>query len=141
MKKYVYWGSTVLFALMMAGSGTMYFVSENMAAKFAQLGFPDYFRIELGIAKLLGAVALLTPLPRLGLSRAALARTVKEWTYAGFTISIVSAMIAHTASGDPATALLLPGVAFVLVATSYTTYHQYYRTEAGAEETPTAPAT
>ncbi len=136
MKKYVYWGSTVLFALMMAGSGTMYFVSENMAAKFAQLGFPDYFRIELGIAKLLGAVALLTPLPR-----SVLARTVKEWTYAGFTISIVSAMIAHAASGDPATALLLPGVAFVLVATSYTTYHQYYRTEAGAEETPAAPAT
>jgi hypothetical protein len=136
MKKYAYWGSTVLFALMMAGSGTMYFVSENMAAKFAQLGFPDYFRIELGIAKLLGAGALVTPLPR-----SVLARTVKEWTYAGFTISIVSAMIAHTASGDPATALLLPGVAFVLVATSYTTYHQYYRTEAGAEETPTAPAT
>ena len=136
MKKYVYWGSTVLFALMMAGSGTMYFVSENMAAKFAQLGFPDYFRIELGIAKLLGAVALLTPLPR-----SVLARTVKEWTYAGFTISIVSAMIAHAAAGDPATALLLPGGAFVLVATSYTTYHQYYRTEAGAEETPTAPAT
>ncbi|WP_208427324.1 MULTISPECIES: DoxX family protein [Salinibacter] len=136
MKKYAYWGSTVLFALMMAGSGTMYFVSENMAAKFAQLGFPDYFRIELGIAKLLGAGALVTPLPR-----SVLARTVKEWTYAGFTISIVSAMIAHVASGDPATALVLPGGAFVLVATSYTTYHQYYRTEAGAEEAATAPAT
>ncbi len=136
MKKYAYWGSTVLFALMMAGSGTIYFVSENMAAKFAQLGFPDYFRIELGIAKLLGAGALVTPLPR-----SVLARTVKEWTYAGFTISIVSAMIAHVASGDPATALVLPGGAFVLVATSYTTYHQYYRTEAGAEEAATAPAT
>ncbi|WP_263792140.1 DoxX family protein [Salinibacter sp.] len=136
MKKYAYWGSTVLFALMMAGSGTMYFVSENMAAKFAQLGFPDYFRIELGIAKLLGTGALVTPLPR-----SVLARTVKEWTYAGFTISIVSAMIAHVASGDPATALVFPGGAFVLVATSYTTYHQYYRTEAGAEEAATAPAT
>ncbi|WP_263786870.1 DoxX family protein [Salinibacter grassmerensis] len=136
MKKYVYWGSTVLFALMMAGSGTMYFVSENMASKFAQLGFPDYFRIELGIAKLLGAVALVTPLPR-----SVLSRSVKEWTYAGFTISVVSAVIAHTASGDPTSALILPVVAFVLVATSYTMYHQYYRMEASTEETTTAPAT
>ncbi|NBC86442.1 MAG: DoxX family protein, partial [Bacteroidetes bacterium] len=29
--KYVYWTATVLLALMMAGSGTMYFVSEAAA--------------------------------------------------------------------------------------------------------------
>ncbi len=117
MKKYIYWGSTILLALMMAASGTMYFIAEDMAQTFAQLGFPDYFRIELGVAKILGAAALLVPLPR----------AVKEWTYAGFTISFVSAVIAHLASGDPIATIIPPVVAFLILAASYTTYHQHYR--------------
>lgn len=121
MKKYLYWGSTILLALMMAGSGTMYFLAEDVAKTFAQLGFPDYFRIELGVAKILGAIALVVPLPR----------AVKEWTYAGFTISFVSAVIAHLASGDPISTAIPPIVAFLILATSYTTYHQYYRAEDG----------
>ena len=122
--KYVYWGSTIALALLMAASGTMYFVAEGAADTFARLGFPDYFRVELGIAKLLGAVALVAPLPR----------ALKEWTYAGFTISIVSAFIAHVAVGDPISASLPPVMAFLLLAVSYGTYHRYYRTPA---ETPT----
>jgi hypothetical protein len=55
------------------------------------LGFPDYFRIELGAGKLLGAIALILPF---------VPRKVKEFAYAGFTIIFVSAFIAHLASGD-----------------------------------------
>ncbi|MFO8100023.1 MAG: DoxX family protein [Salinibacter sp.] len=118
--KYLYWGTTALLALMMAGSGTMYFVAENASQTFAELGFPDYFRIELGIAKLLGAAALVLPLPR----------SVKEWTYAGFGISFISAIIAHLAVGDPVADVVPPIVASALLVTSYVTYHTYRRAPA-----------
>jgi hypothetical protein len=135
MQKYVYWGTTALLALMMAGSGTMYFVAEGAAETFAKLGFPDYFRVELGIAKILGAVALVAPVPR----------AVKEWTYAGFTISFVSALIAHAAVGDPVSALIPPAIALGLLVASYATYHSYARASAGdapgaADATGAAPA-
>jgi len=93
----------------------MYFVAEGPAATFERLGFPDYLRVQLGVAKILGAVALVVPLPR----------ALKEWTYAGFTISFVSAGIAHAAVGDPLTAMIPPVVALGLLLTSYATYRQY----------------
>jgi hypothetical protein len=95
----------------------MYFVAEGAAATFERLGFPGYFRIELGVAKILGALALVSPLPR----------WMKEWTYAGFTITFVSAVTAHLAAGDPLTASLPPAVSLVVLLTSYGSYHRYYR--------------
>ena len=107
--KYFYWGSTGLVSLFVLFSGTMYFVADAPAASFERLGFPDYFRVQLGVAKLAGGVALLVPLPR----------WMKEWTYAGFTINFASAGIAHLAVGDPLTAAILPLVALALLLTSY----------------------
>lgn len=129
--KYLYWGSTILLALFMAAAGTMYFVAGAPAETFDQLGFPDFLRVELGIAKLLGALALVTPVPR----------SVKEWTYAGFTITFVSAFLAHFMAGDPASALVPPVVAFVLALTSYVTYHGYYRVPADASSATPDPTT
>ncbi|WP_103020481.1 DoxX family protein [Salinibacter altiplanensis] len=122
--KYLYWGSTSLVALFMMVSATLYFVADGPAAAFKRLGFPDYFRIELGIAKLAGAVVLVAPLPR----------ALKEWAYAGFAISFVSAVIAHAAVGDPPSELLPPGIAFALLMTSYVTYHRYYRPESPSDD-------
>jgi hypothetical protein len=62
----------------------------QVAAAFAHLGFPDYFRLELTWAKLLGVVLLLAPVPA----------RVKEWAYAGFAITLGSALIAHLSVGD-----------------------------------------
>lgn len=113
--KYVYWGSTGAVALFMLFSGVMYFVADAPAATFEQLGFPDYFRIQLGIAKLIGAVALLVPLPR----------WLKEWTYAGFAIDFVSALIAHLAVGDPVSTMIAPVVLLVVLFVSHGSYHRY----------------
>jgi uncharacterized membrane protein len=113
--KYFYWGSTGLVSLFVLFSGAMYFVADAPAASFERLGFPDYFRVQLGVAKLAGGVALLVPLPR----------WMKEWTYAGFTINFVSAGIAHLAVGDPLTAATLPLVALALLLISYGSYRQY----------------
>ena len=114
-KKSLYWGSTVLVALLALASGTLYFMAEAPADTFARLGFPDYFRIQLGIAKLVGGVALLVPLPR----------WIKEWTYAGFTIDFGSAGIAHLAVGDPLSDVVTPVVALALLWTSYASYHRF----------------
>src|SRR5215203_6730917 len=56
----------------------------------SHLGFPGYFRMELSWAKLLGVVLLLAPLPA----------RLKEWAYAGFAITLGSALIPHLSVGD-----------------------------------------
>ena len=123
-RDYAYWISTGLLSLMMVGSAYMYFTSPDIAASFENLGFPGYFRIELGIAKLLGVVALLAPVPRF----------LKEWAYFGFIVSFVSAFIAHTAVGDPVMDTLMPLIALTILAVSYVTY----RRRLSAMETPTS---
>lgn len=52
-----------------------YLFNPVMVAGYAHIGFPDWFRVELGIAKLLGALALIIP---------AIPARVKEWAYACF---------------------------------------------------------
>ena len=59
----------------------------------------------LGVAKLLGVVAVLAP---------RMPVVVREWAYAGFGITLVAAAFSHLASGDTATATVAPLVALVL---------------------------
>jgi len=63
----------------------------QVAEVFAHLGFPAYFRIELSWAKLAGVAALLVPM---------VPARLKEWAYAGFAITLVSALVAHLSVGD-----------------------------------------
>lgn len=112
--KITYWITTVLVALMMINSAIMYVTKPEMKQAFTHLGFPDYFRIELAVLKLIGAVVLLVPLtPRL-----------KEWAYTGFAIVFVSAFIAHSASGDPVMNRAMPLVFLVVLLILYFTYHR-----------------
>lgn len=107
--KITYWITTGIFSAMMLFSATLYFVSPDMAQTFEHLGFPDYFRIELGIAKIIGVLLLLAPF----------SGRLKEWVYAGFTISMISGSIAHAAAGDPLSAILTPLVMLGILAISY----------------------
>ena len=86
-----YWITTGLFAFGLTGSGLMTVSHQPpMVAAYTHLGYPIYFMTLLGAAKLAGVAAVLAPgLPRL-----------KEWAYAGFAITIGSALIAHLAVGD-----------------------------------------
>jgi hypothetical protein len=85
-----YWIVTVLFCLQMSFTAYAQLRLPQVAAEFARLGFPDYFRVELSWAKLLGIVVLLAPVPA----------RLKEWAYAGFAITLVSALIAHFSLGE-----------------------------------------
>ncbi|WP_240916523.1 DoxX family protein [Pedobacter sp. HDW13] len=109
-----YWISTALVSLMMVFSAYSYFANPEVKQGFQHVGFPDYFRVELGIAKLLGAIVLLVPIKGL----------IKEWAYAGFTIVFVSACIAHLASGDTIGHASAPLIFLAVLAVSYFTYHK-----------------
>jgi len=89
--KIIYWVATGIFGAMMLMSGFMYFTSPEVVTGFAKMGFPDYFRVELGAAKLIGAVVLLIP---------QIPTRVKEWAYAGFGINLISAIILHFVIND-----------------------------------------
>jgi|JI10StandDraft_1071094.scaffolds.fasta_scaffold98089_4 hypothetical protein len=105
-----YWIPTALFGLALTGSGIAAATHQApMVAAYTHLGYPVYFMTILGAAKLLGVGALLTPgLPRL-----------KEWAYAGFTINLVSAVLSHLASGDPAGNVVAPVVLLGLLLASW----------------------
>jgi hypothetical protein len=85
-----FWAVTGLFCLQIGFTAYAQLSLPQVAAAFTHLGFPDYFRVELAWAKLLGVVLLLAPVPA----------RLKEWAYAGFAITLVSALIAHVAVGD-----------------------------------------
>ena len=85
-----FWTITAIFCLQIGFTAYAQLSLPQVAEAFAKLGFPDYFRVELAWAKLLGVVLLLTPVPA----------RLKEWAYAGFAITLGSALIAHFAVGD-----------------------------------------
>lgn len=110
----VYWVATGLVALLMSKSAVAYLTQAAVRVECHRLGFPDYFRVELALAKFLGVLALLAPVgPRL-----------KEWAYAGFTILLVSAIIAHPAAGEPLGASAGPAGLLLVLAVSYGFYQQ-----------------
>lgn len=121
--KITYWVTTSLVSLSLLAAGLMYFTDPEVAAGFGHLGFPDYFRKELGIAKILGALALILPM---------IPRNIKEWAYAGIGITFISASIAHGASGDPAGNVITPIVQLLIVATSYAMYTRLQKVRATA---------
>jgi hypothetical protein len=104
-----YWITTSTFCLMMATSGVLYLTSIGFKEKFAHLGFPSYFRVELALFKLVGGVVLLLPFPRF----------LKEWAFAGFFSVLLSAFIAHLARGDGLKKAIAPVSVAVLLAVSY----------------------
>lgn len=104
-----YWLSTGLLGAALLASSISYFVHAPTISGVADLGFPDFFRVELGVLKLLAAVVLLVP----GVPFA-----LKEWAYAGSALFFLTAIAAHTAHGDPVGLALLSVLALLVLAVS-----------------------
>lgn len=111
--KIIYWATTAIVSGTMLMSAYMYLTADAIREAFIHLGFPSYFRQELAIAKIIGAIVLLAPVPA----------RVKEWAYAGFGITFLSAIIAHT-SVDGIQTAVGPMVFLVLLLVSYLSYHR-----------------
>jgi hypothetical protein len=116
-KTIIYWITTVFLAADMALAGVLYLTHAPFLMKaFVHLGYPAYFPNILGVAKILGACALVVP----GCVR------FKEWAYAGFGIIFTSAFISHLVSrdglfGTNGFGALTPVIAFAVLTASYLT--------------------
>ncbi len=113
--KIIYWITTSIIvafdALMPALTFNMPLAKEGIS----HLGYPDYFRIELTIFKVIGGIILILPMikPR-----------YKEWAYAGFGISLIAACIANwTVDGFSGNAIF-PLVILGILIVSYVYYHK-----------------
>ena len=108
--KIIYWITTGIISVMMLFSAFNYFTNEGIKAAFVHLGFPSYFRIELATAKIIGIIALLLPITPFG---------IKQFAYFGFTITFISAFIAHLSSGDPVSVAAAPLVFLGILIVSF----------------------
>lgn len=105
--KIIYWIATGLTAAGMGMSAFMY-LSNNpeLIANFQTIGIPLYLVTLLGVAKLLGAIALLIPFWS----------KVKEWAYAGFAFTFIGAIFTHISTGTP---WIAPLIALAILGVSY----------------------
>lgn len=107
--KAIYWTSTDLVALIMTISGVLAAAhTPRYLHALKHLGYPPYFANLLAVGKLAGVAVLLAP----GLGK------LKEWAYAGFAITVLSASYSHLSSGDGLLALD-PLATFVALVLSY----------------------
>ena len=110
-RKIAYWVSTGLVAVPSLFAAFAYLSGSPQAVEgFAHVGYPQQLRIILGIAKPLGAIALVVP----GLAK------LKEWAYAGFTFAWISAFVAHYLAKDGPVAFS-PLVLLLILIISYLT--------------------
>ena len=87
----VFYVVTGLFSAMVLFSAGMYFFNTpEVANEFAKLGYPLYIIYPLGIAKILGVIAIWTNL----------SKVLKYLAYAGFFYNTLLAMGAHLNIGD-----------------------------------------
>ena len=111
--KVIYWVSTGIVTTVFVWSGLNFAFNEEMKGAFAHLGLPDWFRVELTIAKLVGSLALLIP---------AMPHKVKIFADCGFAITLISATIAHLSSGDSIILEVGHSFFFICLAVSYVYY-------------------
>lgn len=111
----LYWIFTGLFSLAMLMSGIQNaLVTQPSIELFASLGYPEYFIPFIGVAKILGSIAILIP----GLHR------LKEWAYAGLFFDLTGATYSAVMSQDLEPAMLGMLIFFGLFALSYVYYRK-----------------
>jgi putative oxidoreductase len=120
-----FWVFTALFCLEM--SFTAYYELLRLpeaAQAFTRLGFAsNAFRVELSWAKIAGVIVLLIP---------TFPARLREWTYAGFAINLVSAVIAHSSISDRPAAFIPSTLTSVLWGLSYFFWRKLQRSAAAS---------
>ncbi len=107
--KIIYWVTTSLISLGSLLAVYWYFTDIKIVESYQHFGFPSYFRIQVAIAKLIGAIVLIAPF---------FPAKVKEWAYAGFGILFISASIVHYMVGDPTANIIVPFINLIILTIS-----------------------
>lgn len=113
--KIIYWIFTGLFAAFMLFSSIPDILCTPEAVTFmTQLGYPMYFTPFIGVAKVLGIIAILVP----GFPR------VTEWAYAGLFFDLAGATYSILAIGTPLVQCIPMLIPFIFGIGSYIYYHK-----------------
>lgn len=108
--KIIYWVATGWLALGMVSTAIVQLMHMKEEVElFDHLGYPVYFLNIIGVWKILGVVAVLSPKFPL----------LKEWAYAGFFFTMSGAIISHLALGDAAQDYFGPTLLLVLTVISW----------------------
>lgn len=113
-----YWTATLLFAALMLMDGIAGLsMTDDGKQAMAMLGYPAYIMSILGVAKVLGAVALVQ-------TRFV---TLKEWAYAGFAFNFLGASASWFLVGQGPAFVGFPLVAFALLMGTYVLWKKWSR--------------
>jgi hypothetical protein len=113
--KITYWITTTLFFIF---DGVIPALTSNTQLAIdgiRHLGYPDYFRVMLTFFKVAGALVLILPFVK---------RTLKEWAYAGFTFSLIAALVSNACVDGITAGTFFPVIVMAVLAVSYITYHK-----------------
>ncbi|WP_200974970.1 DoxX family protein [Echinicola sp. 20G] len=122
--KIIYWVSTWIIFLWDGLMPALTSHTELAVEGIRHLGYPDYFRVELVVLKVLGALALIIP---------QVPDRVKEWAYAGFAITFISAFVSHWAIDGFGLQTIFPLFVFAILLVSYRYFHKL-QTKSNLEE-------
>lgn len=113
--KIAFWATTTLIFLF-EGVIPAFTTNTQLAIDGVRhLGYPDYFRIMLSTFKVCGALVLILPFIK---------GNVKEWAYAGFGITFISAAVSHAAVDGVDGQTIFPLVMLLILVISYRCYHR-----------------
>lgn len=112
--KIVFWVTTTIIFLFEGVMPALTSQSEMSIQGITHLGYPLYFVTLLTVFKVLGAIVLMVP---------KFPKNVKEWAYAGFGIDFICAFVSIWVVDGFIGALVVPVIAFVVLALSYKSYH------------------
>jgi uncharacterized membrane protein YphA (DoxX/SURF4 family) len=113
-RKIIYWIATIWLSLGMVSTGAVQLFKvkgdgPGSVESMTHLGYPVYFVTLLGIAKILGVIALL--IPKFSLQ--------KEWAYAGFFFMMSGAVFTHIAAGNSMSEIYPPLLLLTLTVVSW----------------------
>jgi hypothetical protein len=109
--RWIYWTVTLLFVVPLLTSGVTFLAgaSFNVEGIVTHLGYPFYILKILGVAKLLGGIAILQNQ----------FRSLKEWAYAGYTFNLLGASASSALNGDSFGHIIVPLIILAFVLVSY----------------------
>ncbi len=113
--KILYWCSTIIISFFLLLSSYSYIFSQSTIIGLRELGFPDFFRIQLAVLKIIATILILIP---------GIHIYIKDWAYSGIGIFLLTAFIAHLAHEDSYMILgLLLGVFIILAISRYALFY------------------
>jgi len=106
----IYWVVTgfLAFGMLLQGLAQI-FQTKGFVDILVHLGYPLYLLYILGIWKILGVIAIISPGFKL----------LKEWAYAGFFFAMSGAFVSHIASGDSMKEIAPSLVLLILIVVSW----------------------